>query len=295
MTAGNARREAGKARQEAGKARQEAGEAKQVAEGEGRRAGNSRPLVFLTRVGFIGYGVLHLTIAWLAVQIALGRRHQEGDQSGALSTLAGQPIGRALLGVVALGLAAMAVWQALVAVVGAHERKLDRASAAARAVVYAVLAFAAVRSVISGGPGSSAQKQQQATAGIMGHTAGVWLVGLIGLVVLGLGVGFIGYGLTRKFEDRLMRDRMGATAQAASQWLGAVGYAAKGVAYGIVGVLLVDAAVTHDPKKSRGLDAALHSLVQQPFGRVLLIVVGAGIAAFGAFCLFQSRYRKVGT
>src|SRR5690349_7679771 len=37
----------------------------------------------LKRVGFIGYGLLHLALAWVAAQIALGDSGEEGDQSGA--------------------------------------------------------------------------------------------------------------------------------------------------------------------------------------------------------------------
>jgi hypothetical protein len=70
---------------------------------------------------------------------------------------------------------------------------------------------------------------------------------------------------------------------------------AKGVAFTIVGVLLLDAALTHNPAKSRGLDAALRALAQQPFGVFLLIAVGIGFAAFGVYCFIQSRYRKVGS
>jgi hypothetical protein len=77
--------------------------------------------------------------------------------------------------------------------------------------------------------------------------------------------------------------------------LGQVGYVAKGVAFTIVGLLLLDAALTHNPAKSRGLDAALRALAHQPFGVFLLIAVGIGFAAFGLYCFIQSRYRKVGS
>jgi hypothetical protein len=77
--------------------------------------------------------------------------------------------------------------------------------------------------------------------------------------------------------------------------LGQFGYLAKGVAFTIVGLLLLDAAITHNPAKSRGLDAALRALAHQPFGVILLIVVGVGFAAFGVYCFIQSRYRKVGS
>jgi len=58
-------------------------------------------------------------------------------------------------------------------------------------------------------------------------------------------------------------------------------------------VLLVSAAVTYDPDKARGLDAALRTLAAQPYGGFLLAVVALGIAAFGVFCFIQARYRKV--
>ena len=57
------------------------------------RAANSKPLEILARAGFIGYGIVHLLFAWLALQIAFGRPADDGDQSGALRTLAAQPLG----------------------------------------------------------------------------------------------------------------------------------------------------------------------------------------------------------
>jgi hypothetical protein len=77
--------------------------------------------------------------------------------------------------------------------------------------------------------------------------------------------------------------------------LGAVGYLAKGVAYTIVGVLLVLAAVRFDPNKARGLDAALRTTASKPYGAVLLGLIALGFAAFGLYCFVQSRYRKVGS
>jgi hypothetical protein len=75
--------------------------------------------------------------------------------------------------------------------------------------------------------------------------------------------------------------------------LGVVGYAAKGTVYGTLGILVLIAAVQFDPGKSRGLDQALRTLAAQPAGTFLLIAVAAGIAAYGVFCLFQARYRKI--
>jgi len=270
-----------------------------MAERGARRATRNRVLVGLTRMGFIGYGVLHLAVAWIAVQLALGNGGEEGDQAGAFRTLAGQPFGRFILVVTIVGLAAMTIWQVLLAGFGHRDKRgagraFERVASGARAVVYAVLAYTAGK-VVAGAPSNSAEQQQHATAGVMAKPAGVWLVGLAGLVVLAVGIGMIWYGAKRKFQQKLMLGRMSARTRSVAGRLGQVGYIAKGAAFGIVGLLLADAAVTNDPGKSRGLDAALRTLAQQPYGEALLIAVGVGFAAFGVYCFLQSRYRKIGT
>jgi hypothetical protein len=264
-----------------------------------RRTADSGILVGLTRMGFIGYGLLHLAVGWLAVQIALGNAANTGDQSGALRTLAAQPFGRFLLWLIVVGLCAMAIWQLLLAAIGHRDkqgksRAMERVASAARVVVYAALAVTAF-TVVTGAPTSSADQQQNATAGIMAKPAGQLLVGLAGLAVVAVGVGLIYYGVKRKFEDKLMTGQMSQRTRTLARRLGQVGYLAKGIAFAIVGVLLLDAALTNNPAKSRGLDAALHTLVRQPYGAFLLVAVGIGFAAFGVYCFIQARYRKVGS
>lgn len=253
-------------------------------------------LIALTRAGFVGYGLLHLAVAWLAVQIALGRP-AEGDQSGAFEYLAAKPFGTALLVLIIVGLAAMAVWQLLLALVGHRAergfgRTAERIGSACRAVIYAALAWTAYRVVVGAATSNTAQTEH-ATARVLTAPAGRWLVAVGGLVVLAIGVGMIWYGAARKFEKRLMIARMGGRVRRIAVRLGQAGYMAKGAAFGIVGVLVVEAAVGDDPARSRGLDAALRVLLDQRYGPVLLVAVAVGFAAFGAYCFLQSRYRKV--
>ena len=56
---------------------------------------------------------------------------------------------------------------------------------------------------------------------------------------------------------------------------GRVGYVAKGVALAILGGLVIAAVVTADPEKAGGLDAALRTVGEQPFGQVLLVLTAA--------------------
>jgi hypothetical protein len=71
------------------------------------------------------------------------------------------------------------------------------------------------------------------------------------------------------------------------------GYTSKGVAYGIAGALIVSAAITYDPEKAGGLDAALKTLAGRAWGPWLLGLIALGIGCFGVYCFFQVKYRKV--
>jgi len=262
-----------------------------------RRTAHSDLLEALTRVGLFGYGIFHLAIAWLAVQIATDRAPGHADQVGAFQFLEKQPLGRVLLVVIAVGLGAMAVWQLLLAAVGhrnyrGRRRVLERIASGGRVVIYGFLLWTDV-TVLHGTARPSGQTQEHATAGVLAHPAGAVLVGLAGAVVAGIGIGMAVYGIKAGFRSKLALDRIGPRWAAAVVWLGRIGYAAKGMAFAVVGGLLIDAAVTRRSTHSRGLDGALRELAAQPFGAILLGLVAAGFAAFGIYCFAQVRVRRI--
>jgi hypothetical protein len=261
------------------------------------RAADSKPLEYLARGGFICYGVIHLLFAWVAFQVAFGNSAQEGDQSGAMQKLAAQPFGKGLLIVVVIGMVALAVWQAFEAAIGESgeqdkEAIAERVISGVRTIVYLWLAWIGVK-VLRGANASQAKSSQNTTSNLMNSTGGRWLIGLIGVVVLGVGIGLLAYGVTKKFEKHLNTQQMSPTVRKTTRRLGMAGYAAKGIAYAIAGVLVIVAAVKYDPEKASGLDGALKALAGQSYGTWLLSVIAIGIAAFGVYCFSQARYRKV--
>jgi Domain of Unknown Function (DUF1206) len=270
------------------------------AAGAAGRAGDSDALEHLARIGLVAYGVVHLLVAWLAVQLAwgVGGSAAQADQGGALATLAQQPFGTVLLWVVAAGLVALAAWQAaevlrwrggLSASGDARKEAVTKVvKSVAKALAYAVLAVLAVRYATGGG--QSGGQEQQAASGIFGLPAGRWLVALVGLVIVGVGAYLVHKGVSKRFLKEIDLREAPPEATRLVTRLGQVGYPAKGVSFGLVGVLLVWAAVTFDPAKASGLDGALRSLLAVPFGQALLTLVAVGIAAFGAFCFVRARY-----
>jgi hypothetical protein len=127
----------------------------------------------------------------------------------------------------------------------------------------------------------------------MAHGYGRWLVGLAGIVVIAVGVGFIVEGVTRRFERQLVdRRELSGRTRTTVITLGVIGSLARGLVFAVTGILVLDAAITFDPNKSSGLDGALRTLAGHSYGRVLLLFLAAGIVVFAAYGLAAARWAK---
>jgi hypothetical protein len=268
--------------------------------GTAREAGDSDTLEHLARIGLIAYGVVHLLVAWLALQMAWGGGNgQPADQSGAMATLARQPLGTPLLWVVAIGMIALAAWQATELLrwrrgLSASGDLRKRAwwktgKSLAKAIVYGALAVLAIRFATGAGQ-PSGQEQQQTTAGVLGWPGGRYLVAAAGLVLIAVGVQHVGQGVTKHFLKQIDMTDCSFRATRLVTRLGQVGFPGKGIALALVGGLIGWAGWTFDPDKASGLDGALHTVLAAPYGRALLTAIAVGIAAFGVFCLVRARY-----
>jgi hypothetical protein len=245
----------------------------------------------LIGTGLVSYGLVHLLLAWLAARIAFGGGGDASSQ-GAMREVARQPLGAALLWVMAVGLLGLVVWQVLVAVVGQgetdrHKRVRRRLSSVGRAVVYLVLAALAIKVAVGSGS-SSGKAEQTFSARMMQLPAGRVVVAAVGVGIVAVAVTQVVRGIRRSFVDR----DLGTSATRLVRGLGAVGWVAKGVALAIIGGLFVLAAIEYDAKKAGGMDQALTAVRNQPFGPVLLMIIAVGIAAFGIYCFFWARHPK---
>jgi uncharacterized protein DUF1206 len=253
------------------------------------RGEKSNTAQLLGRIGMACYGVVHLVIAYLALQVAFGDSEQ-ADQKGALQQIGSTAFGQILLWVVAIGLVLFGLWQFLMAATGYEwvsggKRTRKRIGAGARGVVVIVLGFTAFRIATgSGGGGSGNQSQQEFTAKLLSLPAGPALVVIAAAAVLGVAIAAGIKGFKKKFLEDLDTSELPGKTKRWVGWLGMAGYLAKGVVFAIVAILLAIAGFNSDAHQAGGLDAALKTLAAQPFGTALLTVVALGFAAFGAYC-----------
>lgn len=248
-----------------------------------RQAGDHPLLERGARLGYTASGLLHLVLAWLILQLALGSGGGSADQTGALAQLDRTGAGTALLWILLAGFVLLGLWQVTEAITRTGS---DRLRPAAKSVVYAALAVSTI-SVITDTAGGD-ERAQSATARLMSQPAGVWLVGAAGAVVVGVGVFHVRKGVLRTFLEDLTERPHTAVVR-----LARIGYVAKGVALGAVGALFVTAAVNHNPEQAGGLDEALHALLQVPAGAALVAATGAGFACYGLYSFARARYARV--
>jgi hypothetical protein len=260
-----------------------------------RRASNSRAAHFLARAGLTARGIIYILVGFVAVLVALGHSSREADQTGALQLLAGKPYGLVSLWLLAIGFAAYALWrlsEAAFGVTGERPGAGPRLKSLARAIIYAGLSYLTF-TVIAGTDRSQSGRQQDITATAMQHTTGRVLVGVVGLVIVGCGIALVVEGARKKFMKHLQTARMSARLRHVVELLGITGTIARGLVFALVGVLVIDAAVTHKAAESGGIDKALLTLRDQPFGEFLMLLAALGLLVFGVYGLCEARWRKV--
>lgn len=253
----------------------------------------------LMRLGFLANGIVYITIGFLSLRSAFAAGGTTTGSQGALSQLATQPFGQILLVVIGLGMVGLAIWYVVRGVSDPDQKGDDvkglgkRAGYVIAGLGYGVLAFTAFQLLTgSGGGGGSAAADW--TARVMQQPFGRWLVGIVGLVLVGVGAYHVYKAYTTKFREKLKSQQMSREelewGVRAAQW----GLGARGVVFAIIGVFLVQAAVRYNPQEAGGVGQALQELAQQPYGAVLLGVVALGFVGYGLYSgIILTRYRRM--
>jgi len=237
---------------------------------------------WLTRVGFLARGLLYILIGYLVIQT--GRTE---DLTGALEYL-GKGSGRAVLIVIAAGLATYALWRLSDAAFGTEHGSgswkalRGRAAAAGIGLVYLFMSYKAVRILLAGRSGTM-DAQQQADA-VLDFPGGWVVLGFVSLFMAGAGIAQIVKAGKCSFLRPLDADAMSEPVR----WLGRIGYAARGVIVLCVAWLIGRAALNERSTEAGGMEQAL-DLLSGPF----LYAVAFGLMLFGGFSLVEARYRRI--
>jgi hypothetical protein len=249
----------------------------------------------MARAGYGARGVVFLMVAALA--LFSGFAGAEPDTNSALETLLQQPFGRVWIGLIGLGLAGFVVWRLAQSLANADGQDDDakgyaiRAALFGSAVTYAGLALTSILMALQMSTGSGGSGGEEGIAAwVMSQPFGRYLAGIIGIGFIIGGIVTAMKGIKRSFGRYLELD---AEKNSPAVLISIYGLVARGVVFGIIGVLFLYAAFNVDPEQAGGMAEAMAWLRELPFGGIIYAVVALGLAAFGIYNFVEARYRRI--
>jgi hypothetical protein len=266
-------------------------------------------VIALGRTGWVAKGVVYLMLGILAVPIAFeasgvdngaATTGGEASQTGAVAEIADTSFGKFALYVIAIGLFIYVLWRLVSIVLPAENTAvtwLTRIGYLVSAVMYTLLGLTALsfasRPPVAAGAESEDAKVERFTRSLMEHSGGRWLVGMVGAVAVIVGVVFIVKGLKATFRDDLEPRGVGPISHDAIVTLGRIGWAGRGAVMGLIGWLLVRAALHNRPDEAKGFDGALREVTDSGVGTVLVGFTAVALALYGLFCVVSAPRQKL--
>lgn len=250
--------------------------------------------VALARVGLAGRTGFYLLLVYLIARLAMASNaSKQPNANGAIATVAGGPVGIALLVVTAVGFAGFGLTRGWAAARDQTSSAWTRARTGLQGVFY--LALASVPLSYAFGNHSTGKEQQQHhnVADLLHLPGGAVIVFALGLVVCGVSAYQIKTGVDRDYVDGMAIEKAPRWVQRLVEASGMIGIPARALVFLPVGVFFMIAAVQGDPAHADGLDRELTSLVGSPWGDVVVGLCGLGLLVFAVYSALETRYREV--
>lgn len=248
------------------------------------------------RAGHAAKGAVYAAVGILAGKAAIGIGGATTGSKGAIQEIGRQPFGRAMLILLAAGLACYAAWRFLAAFVDAEGRGTDARGIGARlgsfvsGLIHVGLALAAATAL----RGSGGEDAQGWTAKLMSAPFGPWLVVATGVAVGAAGVAQWVFAAKGSYRRKFDLDGAAASQRHWIERAAKLGLAARGLVFLIIGFFLASAGWHSDASQARGFGEALDTLARQPFGMWLLGITALGLICYGIYCFIVAIYADLG-
>ena len=254
------------------------------------------------RFGYAAKGFVYGAIGVLALLAAfsVGGGDTTGT-TGALHAIARQPFGKILLGLIAIGLLGYVAWQLIRAIKDPRDKGTDAKGIVTR-IGYFLSGLAYIGVAINAGmlaigssnsSGGGSSSKQDWTATVMQQPLGRWLVGIAGAITIGIGFYRIYRAYKTKFRKKLNMSELNSKQENLLVNISRFGIAARGIVFVMIGFFILQAAKNFNPQEVKGLDGALLTLAQQPFGKVLLALMALGLMAYAIYLFIEARYLRI--
>jgi hypothetical protein len=281
----------------------------------GGTGSGAHALQLAARVGYLARGLFYALLAYLVVRIAMLRgvaahqAHQaalsgtgnratpaggrQANAEGALSLIAQSLAGKLLLGCAAAGFLLLAAVRLFAAWRDRRPGVARRLSVAGQGLSYVAVGLLPISYLLGNHRAGSESQQHDTTAKLLGIPGGAAIVVTAGVLVLGVCAWQLRGVARQDFTEGLVEDVPAPLARLA-RVSGSIGIAARAIVFVPIGIFLIVAGFSYNPRGARGLDGELLLLAGHAWGVALLGVIAVGLLIFALYSLIEARYRDVG-
>lgn len=254
------------------------------------------------KAGYSAKTVMYIMLGlFILTSVFSALNNEKASQSHVFFTLKQQPLGQIFLALLVVGLACYALWRWLQLFTGSKQDRdnrfvflINKAFFFISGLFYLGAAYAGATTLLDvRGDEKEGNNSQEVSAYLMQYEWGIMLVASIGICVLIFAFVQFKHAYTGDFTDKFTLSSLNQFIQKSITVTGRLGYFARGTVYLLVGSFFVFAAILSNPSEAGGLEKALSTLVEQPFGPYLIAGVGIGFVMFGLYCALEAKYRDI--
>ncbi len=247
-------------------------------------------------MGYAARGIIYLTIGVLAFLTTLGLGEGEASSKGAILNLKEQPFGQMLLVILIIGLLGYIIWRFTQGIKDAdghgHSFKgvIVRGSLVVSAISHSILCYWTIKLLLHNTEDSSGDSASSSLSAYLGSNITAWVIGIIGLVLVGVGIAHLIKGYKARFEKYM------AIPESQYRWVKRVcqfGLIARGTVWCIIGWVVMRSAFISGTSENKGIADAFEWLRTTPFGSWLTMIVAIGLIAFGFYSFIEAAYRRI--
>jgi len=259
-----------------------------------RQAATRSWLTGFMRLGYAAKGILYFFIGFLAGRAAILPYAKAAGSDSVLRSLVDKPFGKLFLCLFAISLLGYVLRRFLQATINLGRRQdptkiIQRMGYAMSGCSYLGVSYSAFSVVV--GIDDSDDMLEDLARQLLDRPFGNWLVGCIGLVIVGIGCSYVYGAITKSYLSDLESSELHHQVEDWITRLGQFGVVARGAAFVLIGAFFTQAAVQYRSEVAGGLEKALQQLAEQPYGPLWLSLVGLGLIAYGFYMVVAAWYR----
>lgn len=257
-----------------------------------RQASRSHAAGTWVRYSYVVRGTLYLLLGLYGLAAAIGLQGNVKTTSDIVRILGQLPFGNFVLIFVLIGLVGYGLWGLIRAIFNPLKKGSDisglltRFGYLASGISYLALSVLPINLLLNFSAGNASNSKSSAQM-LIQFPGGLWVVGLIGLLITGGGIGQIYYGYHENFKKSLKKD----TPKRERRFLliiGKYGYIIRGIVFTLIGFFFLQAGLSGNSAMAKDPGEILLWTWQQSGGPLFLGIISAGLTALGIYSIVAS-------